>query len=254
MPTLSGMRNRGYPPAAICAFCDAIGVSRADSVIDMSLLEECVRSALNQTAKRAFCVLDPITVVIESLPKDHHQIIEVAGREVILSQEIYIDRNDFMQEPPKGYYRLSVGAEVRLRHAYVIKCHAVEYNDEGQIIRLRCTHDADTLGTNPEGRKVKGVIHWVSKPLAHPVKIYQYDRLFIDENPSREENYFQFINQNSLKVHQGWAEHALTIVSADDIFQFERVGYYKVNQRNSDGKVVAFHRVVDLKNTWSKAS
>jgi len=254
MPTLSGMRNRGYPPTAIRAFCEAIGVSRADSVIDMSLLEECVRTELNQTAHRAFCVLDPITLVIESLPEEHHQILEVSDRAVILSREIYIDRNDFMQEPPKGYYRLSVGAEVRLRHAYVIKCHAVDYNDEGQIIRLRCTHDADTLGKNPEGRKVKGVIHWVSKPFAHPVKLYQYDRLFSDENPAREEDYLQFINQNSLQVHQGFAEHALATAGSEDIFQFERVGYYKVNQRHNDGKVAAFHRVVDLKNTWSKAN
>lgn len=261
MPTICGMRKRGYPPAALRAFSDAIGVSRADSVIDMTILEDCVREELNKTAKRAFCVLDPITVVIQSLPEGHHESLMIpyinsepsAGhREVVLTREIYIDRDDFMIDPPKGYHRLSIGSEVRLRHAYVIKCHSVEYNDAGQVTKLFCTHDPDTLGKNPEGRKVKGVIHWVSESQAYPVKILQYDRLFTEANPASDENYLQLINPNSLKELRGWVEPSLKHAKPEEVFQFERVGYYTVNERDSANQAVSFHRVVDLKNTWNR--
>lgn len=260
MPTLSGMRKRGYPPAAIRQFCEVIGISRSDSVIDMSILEACVRDTLNITAKRALCVLDPIKVVIENYPDGHVQDLTVAfnpnepestTRVMPFSREIFIERSDFMDNPPKKYFRLSPGTEVRLRHAYVIRCTDVIRDAEGNPIELRCTYDENTLGKNPEDRKVKGVIHWVSAAHAYPVTIYQYDRLFHDANPAREENFLQFINHNSMHVQKALCEPALARAPLSEVFQFERLGYYCVNQLDHE-KVTAFHRVVDMKDTWEK--
>lgn len=262
MPTLKGMRKRGYPPAALREFCEQIGISRSDSVIDMSVLEECVRNELNLTAKRALCVTDPLKLIIENYPEDKVEDIPVdylpndseQGKRMLpFSREIYIDRNDFMEHPPQKYFRLSPGAEVRLRHAYIIKCERVIHDESGQIIELRCTYDEKTLGKKPEGRKVKGVIHWVSCKQAYPVTIYQYDRLFTDPNPAREEDYFQFLNPDSLKEQQGFCEPSLAFQPEAEVFQFERLGYYCVN-KVLDNKVQAFHRVVDLKDTWGKMS
>ena len=262
MPTLSGMRKRGYPPAAIRQFCEMIGISRSDSVIDMSLLEACVREALNATTKRALCVLDPIKVVIENYPEGPVQDLTVAfnpndpdsaTRVMPFSREIFIERSDFMDNPPKKYFRLSPGMEVRLRHAYVIRCTDVIRDAEGNAIELRCTYDENTLGKNPEDRKVKGVIHWVSAAQAYPVTIYQYDRLFHDPNPAREDDFMQFLNQDSLHVQQALCEPALALSPLNEVFQFERLGYYCVNQVD-DGKVGAFHRVVDMKDTWDKVA
>ncbi|QDP73635.1 glutamine--tRNA ligase/YqeY domain fusion protein [Legionella israelensis] len=262
MPTLKGMKKRGYPPAAIRQFCEMIGVSRSDSVIDMSLLEECVRNELNLTAKRALCVTSPIKVIIENYPEDKVEEFSVnysqnnpdlGHRTLPFTREIYIDRKDFMENPPKNYFRLSPGAEVRLRHAYVIKCERAVYDDKGQVIELRCTYDEKTLGQKPEGRKVKGVIHWVSCKYAYPVTIYQYDRLFNDPNPAREEDYFQFLNHDSLKEQKGFCEPSLAFQPEGEVFQFERLGYYCVN-KVTERKVQAFHRVVDLKDTWGKIS
>lgn len=259
LPTLRGMRKRGYPPEAIRQFCEMIGISRADSVIDMSLLEACVRDELNKTAKRALCVFDPIKIVIENYPENkveeltanfHPQDPEAGSRVLPFSREIYIERSDFMEDPPKKYFRLSPGTEVRLRHAYVIRCNSVIRDEKGDIVELRCTYDEATLGKNPEDRKVKGVIHWVSVAHAHPVTVYQYDRLFNDANPAREEDFMQFLNHDSLQVHQAFCEPAMGSQSLNDIFQFERLGYYCVNQLNAQKRVVAFHRVVDLKDTW----
>jgi glutaminyl-tRNA synthetase len=262
LPTLRGMRKRGYPPAAIRQFCELIGISRSDSVIDMSLLEECVRGEFNKTAKRALCVLDPIKVVLENYPEGkveqlmanfYPQDSDSPTREIPFSRELFIERSDFMEEPAKKYFRLSPGAEVRLRHAYVIKCHDVVKNEQGDIIELRCTYDEKTLGKNPEDRKVKGVIHWVSREQAYPVTIYQYDRLFNDANPAREDDFLQFLNHDSLKTQQAFCEPALASQPEGEVFQFERLGYYSVN-KTTDNKVEAFHRVVDLKDTWGKIS
>ncbi len=262
MPTLSGMRKRGYPPAAIRQFCEMIGISRSDSVIDMSLLEACVREALNATAKRALCVLDPLKVVIENYPEDHTQSLTVAfnpndpdsaTRVLPFSREIFIERSDFMDNPPKKYFRLSPGTEVRLRHAYVIRCTDVIRDSEGNAIELRCTYDENTLGKNPEDRKVKGVIHWVSAAHAYPVTIYQYDRLFHDQNPAREDDFMQFLNQDSLHLQQALCEPSLATQPLNEVFQFERLGYYCVNQ-TEHGQVTAFHRVVDMKDTWDKVA
>ena len=262
LPTLRGMRKRGYPPAAIRQFCEIIGISRSDSVIDMSLLEECVRAEFNKTAKRALCVMDPIKVVIENYPEDKVELIksnfypqdpDSESRDLPFSREVYIERSDFMEEPPKKYFRLSPGAEVRLRHAYVIKCEQVIRDDQGEIIELRCTYDPNTLGKNPEDRKVKGVIHWVSCAHAYPVTIYQYDRLFHDANPAREDDFLQFLNHDSLQTQQAFCEPELANQSEGEVFQFERLGYYCVN-KVVEGQVQAFHRVVDLKDTWGKVS
>lgn len=262
LPTLRGMRKRGYPPAALRLFCEMIGISRADSVIDMSLLEECVRAELNKTAKRALCVMDPIKVVIENYPEGkveqfkvnfHPQDAASETREIPFSRELYIERSDFMEDPPKKYFRLAPGAEVRLRHAYVIKCTQVIRNEAAEIVELRCTYDADTLGKNPEDRKVKGVIHWVSCADAYPVTVYQYDRLFNDPNPGREEDFMQFLNHDSLKSQQGYCEPSLAHLKEGEVLQFERLGYYCVN-KVENGQVEAFHRVVDLKDTWGKIS
>lgn len=262
LPTLRGMRKRGYPPAAIRQFCEMIGISRSDSVIDMSLLEECVRSEFNKTAKRALCVMDPIKIVIENYPEDKVEWIkanfypqdpESESRELPFSREVYIERSDFMEDPPKKYFRLSPGTEVRLRHAYVIKCREVIHDDKGEIVELRCTYDENTLGKNPEDRKVKGVIHWVSCAEAYPVTIYQYDRLFHDANPAREEDFLQFLNHDSLQTQQGFCEPSMINQAEGEVFQFERLGYYCVNKVEA-GKVQAFHRVVGLKDTWGKVS
>ncbi|WP_027270316.1 glutamine--tRNA ligase/YqeY domain fusion protein [Legionella sainthelensi] len=262
MPTLRAMRKRGYPPAAIRQFCEVIGVSRSDSVIDMSVLEECVRAELNRTAKRALCVMEPLKIVIENYPEDRTELLKPAynsqdpsssTRDLPFTREIFIERSDFMQEPPKKYHRLSPGAEVRLRHSYVIKCHDVIYDEQGNILELRCTYDENTLGKNPEDRKVKGVIHWVSCEHAYPVTVLEYDRLFNDPNPGREEDFFQFLNHNSLQIKQGYCEPALANQQLGEVFQFERLGYYCVNELK-EGCVRAFHRVVDLKDTWGKVS
>lgn len=262
LPTLRGMRKRGYPAAAIRQFCEAIGISRADSVIDMSILEECVRAELNKTAKRALCVMDPVKVVIENYPegkveqlnaKFHPQEETSKTREVPFSREIYIERSDFMEQPPKKYFRLAPGTEVRLRNAYVIKCTKVLHDDQGEVSEIHCTYDAETLGKNPQDRKVKGVIHWVSCEQAVPITVYQYDRLFTDANPAREEDFMQFLNHNSLNTLQAYCEPSLAKQAEGEVIQFERLGYYCVN-KVVDGQVEAYHRVVNLKDTWGKIS
>ena len=260
LPTLRGMRKRGYPPAAIRQFCEIIGISRSDSVIDMSLLENCVRAELNNTAKRAMCVLEPLKIIIQNYPEGKIEYLNAqfhpqdpsAGERVLpFSREIYIERSDFLENPPKKYFRLSPGAEVRLRNAYVIRCDEVIRNEEGEIIELHCSYDEETLGKNPADRKVKGVIHWVSSQHAKPVTIYQYDRLFHDENPGREDDFLQFLNHESLRVQQGFCEPSISQQPLHEVFQFERLGYYCVNDLKN-GEVNAFHRVVDLKDTWAK--
>lgn len=260
MPTLRGMRKRGYPPAAIRQFCESIGVSRSDSVIEMSLLEECVRAELNVSAPRALCVLDPLKIVITNYPESQVELLNASynqndisfgTRELPFSNELYIERSDFMTDPPKKYFRLSPGAEVRLRHAYVIKCNEVIYNADGELVELHCTYDEHTLGKNPEGRKVKGVIHWVSCAHAHRLSILEYDRLFTDANPGREEDFFQFLNPQSIRTCHAFAEPSMKKMPLGLITQFERLGYYCVNEIVNDQTTV-FHRVVNLKDTWSK--
>jgi glutaminyl-tRNA synthetase len=261
LPTLCGMRKRGYPAEAIRQFCDLIGVTRADSVIDMSILEDCVRATLNHSAARMLCVQNPLKVVLENYPEGQTESLvkpldpsnpDSPTRQIPFTREIYIERSDFMEEPSKQFFRLSPGAEVRLRFAYVIRCTEVIRDAQGEIIELRAQIDPDTMGKNPEGRKVKGVIHWVSASHAHPIVIDQYDRLFHDANPGREEDFLQFINHHSLDTLQGYAEPAVADLTVGAVVQFERLGYYAMSECTDDAKVRRCHRVVDLKDTWGK--
>lgn len=260
LPTLRGMRKRGFPAEAIRQFCEEIGLSRSDSVIDMSVFEGCVRDVLNRTAPRAMCVQDPLKVVVENFPEDAVEYLQVwndpehheAGyRKIPFTREIYIERSDFMENPPKNYFRLTTGSEVRLRHAWVLKCTDVVRDDNGNVILLKGELDTATLGRNPEGRKVKGVIHWVSAQHAHPVEILEYDRLFLDENPAREDDFLQFLNHDSLTMHKGLCEPSLMSQPEGTVFQFERSGYYCVNT-TENGVVTRFHRVVGLRDTWGQ--
>lgn len=261
LPTLCGMRNRGYPAEALRQFCDLIGVTRSDSVIDMSILEECVRTVLNQSTARMLCVQDPLKVVIENYPENQVESLtgplnpgdpNSATRILPFTREIYIERSDFMEEPSKQFFRLSPGTEVRLRFAYVIRCTDIVRDAQGEITEIRAQLDPDTLGKNPEGRKVKGVIHWVSATHAHPITINQYDRLFCDANPAREEDFLQFINHHSLDTLQGYAEPAVAALPLRTVIQFERLGYYLMNELAETGGVSRCHRVVGLKDTWGK--
>ncbi len=261
LPTLCGMRNRGYPAEALRQFCELIGVTRSDSVIDMSILEECVRTVLNSNTVRMLCVQDPLKVVIENFPENEVASLtgpfnphdpDSATRVLPFTREIYIERSDFMEEPSKQFFRLSPGAEVRLRFSYVIRCTGVIRDAQGEIIEIRAQLDPDTLGKNPEGRKVKGVIHWVSASHAHPITINQYDRLFYDANPGREEDFLQFVNHHSLDTFQAYAEPAVANLDIHTVVQFERLGYYSMNEISESGDVIRCHRVVGLKDTWGK--
>ncbi|WP_367606547.1 glutamine--tRNA ligase/YqeY domain fusion protein [Legionella sp. W05-934-2] len=260
MPTICGMRKRGYPPAAIRNFCEQVGISRADSVIDVGVLEECVRDELNRTSKRALCVIDPLKVVITNYPEDQVEQLNAGyypqnegedSRILPFSKEIFIEKADFMEDPPKKFFRLAPGQEVRLRHAYVIRCEQVIKNAAGEVIELHCHYDKDTLGKNPPDRKVKGVIHWVSAKHAHPIKVIEYDRLFLDENPGRETDFLQFLNTESIEIKQALAEPDLANWQEGDVCQFERTGYYCVNQCDN-GVAKVFHRVVNLRDSWGK--
>lgn len=265
MPTVSGMRRRGYTPASIRNFCSRIGISKNETIIDFSILEDCVRDDLNETAPRAMCVLDPLKVVITNFPDDKVVEREVANhpkdesmgkRKIKFSKEIYIEHSDFMEEAPKKYFRLSPGKEVRLRYSYTIKCEEVIKDDKGNIVELRCTYDPETLGKKPEGRKVKGIIHWVDAASAVDIDVNQYDRLFNVPNPAgeKEKDYKEFINPKSLVVLKKCkAEESLKSAKAEDHFQFERQGYFTVDQTSSDSQLV-FNRTVTLKDSWAKIS
>ena len=207
-------------------------------------------------------MFDPLKVVIENYPANtvlalevpfHPQDASMGTRTLPFSNTLYIDRSDFMLEPTKQYFRLSPGAEVRLRQAYVIRCTDVIYDAAGEVVELRCTYDDATLGKNPVDRKVKGVIHWVSAAQATPVAIIQYDRLFHDANPGREDDFMRFLNHDSLRQLNGYVEPSAALAPLGTVFQFERLGYYAVNQSVNE-QVTAFHRVVDLKDTWGKMS
>lgn len=259
MPTIRGMRARGYPPKALREFCEAVGISKSDSVIDMSLLENCVRDELNQTAVRAMCVLEPLKVVITNYPEDqlewltatcHPQDDTLGDRQLPFGREIWIEQEDFMENPPKKFFRLSIGQEVRLRNAYVIKCEDIIKDDAGNVIELRCSYDPNTLGKKPEGRKVKGVIHWVSATHNHPCQIHLFDRLFNHENPGSLEMLEETLNPNSLHIQKGcFVEQSLQHSQLNEVFQFERQGYFKLARVD---KELTFFRVVTLKDTWQK--
>ena len=266
MPTLSGLRRRGYTPAAIREFCARIGVSRSDSVVEMGMLESCIREDLNTHAPRRMAVLHPLKVVIVNYPEgreekltaaNHPQDDTMGTRRLPFGREIYIDRNDFMEDPPKKFKRLVPGGEVRLRYAYIIRCEEVIRNNQGEIVELRCSYDPDTLGANPEGRKVKGVIHWVSADHAVEAEVRLYDRLFSHPTPDAareaDKDYKDYINPDSLRtLTRCRLEPALAEARPGDRFQFEREGYFCLDDAHASGGMPVFNRVVTLRDTWAK--
>lgn len=264
MPTLEGMRRRGYTPASIRNFCESIGVTRTNSVVDIAMLEHALREDLDQTSPRAMAVLRPLKIVIEDYPEDkqenltlsrHPKDESMGERQIPFRRELYIDRNDFEETPPPGFKRLIAGGEVRLRGAYVIKCEEVIKDAEGNIAELRCSHDAATLGAKPEGRKVKGVIHWVPVKDAISAEVRLYDRFFLDEFPdAAEKDYRDFINPDSLQVLQGcMLEPSLKGVQPETRFQFEREGYFVADREDHKSDKPVFNLTVGLRDTWGKA-
>lgn len=264
MPTITAMRRRGYTPKAIRAFADRVGVAKRDNVIDFGLLEFFVREDLNKTAQRRMAVLDPLKVVITNYPEGQTEMFECinnpedesAGtRQVPFTRELFIDRDDFMEEPPKKYFRLSPGKEVRLRYSYLIKCEEVIKDAEGNILELRCTYDPDSKhGSSSDGRKVKGVIHWVSAAHAKKAEIRLYNPLFTKESPddvADGETFFDYVNPDSLITVYGLLEPSLAEATAGDKFQFERVGYFCVDTDSTPDKLI-FNRTVTLKDSWAK--
>lgn len=263
MPTLVGARRRGIPPAAIRKLCEELGISKSDSVIDLTVLEDAVRNELNDTAPRAMCVLDPIKVIIEDYPEDKvetlsapaHPQQELGTRELPFCRELYIEREDFMEDAPKKFFRLAPDKEVRLRNSYVIKCEKVIKDEQGNIIELRCSHDPNTLGKNPEGRKVKGVIHWVSAKHAVPVTVRLYDRLFKAENPNKAEDWealLAMLNPESMHTIEGaYAEPGLVNASPEQRFQFERTGYFCADRYEFSRETPVFNRIVSLRDSWN---
>jgi glutaminyl-tRNA synthetase len=259
MPTIAGLRRAGYTPKAIRDFCERIGVTKKDSSIEVAVLENCIREDLNEVAGRAMAVLDPLKVTIENYPDSQveelsmavHPQNEAMGKRIVpFSKVVYIDQDDFADVPPPKFKRLIEGGEVRLRGAYVIKCHQVIKNDAGKIIELRCTYDENTLGKKPEGRKVKGVIHWVSAAHALDAEVRLYDRLFNVANPGAEDDFTTALNPNSLTViSHAKVEPSLATAKPGSGFQFERVGYFCLDSHNNNKLV--FNRTVTLRDTWA---
>lgn len=259
MATLRGFRRRGYTPESIRELCRQVGVSKAHSIIDYSQLEECLRSDLNMKAARRMVVLNPLKVTltnydkVENLQAPNHPKDESMGtRTLPMSATLWIDKDDFMEEAPKKYFRLKPGGEVRLRNSYIIKCDEVIKDDQGEVIELKCSVDLNTLGKNPEGRKVKGIIHWVSADEAVPVTVRIYDRLFNDANPAghKDKDFLEFLNPDSLQVLENcMAEPSIKDTKVGESFQFERVGYFCLDKDSSDGNLI-FNRSVSLRDTW----
>jgi len=259
MPTLRGFRRRGYTPASIRNLCDTIGVSKAYSVISFSLLEEALRQDLNEKAHRRMAVLDPIKVTLtnysksEVLEAPNHPARPAEGvRQIPMSDHLYIEASDFMEEAPKKYFRLKPGGEVRLRNSYIIRCDEVLKDDSGRVVELKCSVDLDTLGKNPEGRKVKGIIHWVSQETAVPFEANLYDRLFLDENPAghKDKDFTEFLNPDSLeRLKTCYGEPSVAEAKPGDSFQFERTGYFTVDSESS-GRPLVFNRSVTLRDNW----
>jgi glutaminyl-tRNA synthetase len=263
MPTLVAMRRRGYTPDAIRAFCDRIGVAKRENMVDVALLEHAVREDLNRRAPRVMGVLDPLRVVIENYPENESEAFEVANnpeddaagtRRVPFSRVLYIERDDFREEPPKKFFRLSPGREVRLRGAYFITCTSVVKDPaSGEIIELGCTYDPATRGGDaPDGRKVKSTLHWVSAAHALGVEVRLYDRLFTSENPGAIDDYRSQLNPKSLEVlTRCWIEPSVAGAPAGTRYQFERLGYFCVDPDSTPGRLV-FNRTVTLKDTWAR--
>jgi len=265
MPTLSGLRRRGYTPEAIRDFCERIGVAKKDSLVDIALLEHCLREDLNKRALRVMSVLKPLRVVIENYPEGHVEELAAVNnpedpgagtRSVPFSRVLYIEQADFRENPPPKYYRLAPGREVRLRYAYFLKCVDVVKDGQGNVVELRCSYDPATRGGNaPDGRKVKATIHWVSAAHAVPAEVRVYNRLFVKEDPDdvdEGQDFLTNVNPNSLEVLAGCrGEPSLAEARTGSIYQFERQGYFCVDPDSVNGKLV-FNRAVSLKDEWAK--
>ena len=255
MPTISGLRRRGYTPASLREFCRRIGVTKQDNVVEYSALEACIREDLNENAPRAMAVIDPVRVVIENFEGEetltapnHPNRPELGERQLPFTKELYIDRADFREEANKQYKRLVLGKEVRLRNAYVIKAERVEKDANGEITTIFCTYDPETLGKNPaDGRKVKGVIHWVSAVHNHSAEFRLYDRLFTVPNPGAEDDIESVLNPHSLVVKHGFVEQSLAAAEAEKGYQFEREGYFCADSKDSRPEHLVFNLTVSLK-------
>ena len=263
MPTLAGMRRRGFTPASIRNFCESVGASRSEGVVDLGMLEHAIRDDLDKHAPRAMCVMNPLRVVIDNIAEGEVQQLDMAshpkdeslGRRCVpFTREIVIDRADFESDPPAGFKRLIPGGEVRLRGCYVIKCNEVETDSNGEVIALHCSADLDTLGKKPEGRKVKGVIHWVSASAGKPVSIRLYDRLFTVENPESKqiEDYRDCLNPDSLIEITGGLIEPGAVAGEHQRFQFEREGYFCLDQLDSNPDKPVFNRTITLRDSWAK--
>ena len=263
MPTISGMRRLGYTPKAIREFIDRVGVAKRENLINIQLLEFCVREDLNKIATRVMSVVNPVKLVIENYPEGKEEWLETennpedenAGtRQVPFSKELYIEREDFMEEAPKKFFRLTIGGEVRLKSAYIIKATKVEKDENGEITTIYATYDEDSKsgsGTESSMRKVKGTLHWVSAQHALPIEVRVYDRLFTHEQPDaeKETDFMEFVNKDSLKLIQGFAEPSLKNAKVEDHYQFQRIGYFTLDKDSTDDKLV-FNRTVTLKDSF----
>jgi glutaminyl-tRNA synthetase len=263
MPTLSGLRRRGYTPEAIRAFCDKIGVGRRDSTVDVALLEHCLREDLNKRAPRLMAVLRPLKLVVENYPEGQVEELDAVNnpedpaagsRTVPFSRELWIDRDDFREDPPKGFLRLAPGREVRLRYAYFVRCVGVVKDAAGEIVEVRCTYDPATRGGDaPDGRKVKVTMHWVSAARSPEAEVRLYDRLFALENPDEAEDFLSALNPGSLETLRGCRiEPALAQVAPGAVVQFERVGYFAADLRDFTPDAPVFNRAVTLRDAWEK--
>lgn len=263
MPTISGMRRRGYTPIAIRNFSERVGIAKRDNIAEMDLFEFYVREDLNKHSERRMAVINPLKVVIENYPEEKIEELEAinnpedasAGtRKVPFSKELYIERTDFMEDPPRKFFRLGPGREVRLRYAYFITCTAVIKDDNGEIIELHCTYDPKTKGGSaPDGRKVRGTIHWVSAKHAIQAEVRLYDRLFLESNPASGDNFKALRNPNSLKIKKKcYLEPSLKDAKPEERFQFERIGYFCVDRHDSTSNKLVFNRTATLRDTWAK--
>ncbi|EGQ9188844.1 glutamine--tRNA ligase [Vibrio cholerae] len=262
MPTISGLRRRGFTPSAIREFCKRIGVTKQENMIEYSALESCIRDDLNENAPRAMAVLDPVKLVIENFAAgtvetltlaNHPNKPEMGDREVPFTRELWIEREDFREEANKKYKRLVLGKEVRLRGAYVIKAERIEKDEQGNIATIFCSYDPETLGKNPaDGRKVKGVIHWVSAEKGVPAEFRLYERLFTVPNPGAADNFAETINPESLVKVQGYVEPSLVEAKPEFGYQFERMGYFCADNKDSSPQALVFNRTVGLRDSFAK--
>ncbi len=260
MPTISGLRRRGFTPGSIVEFCKRIGITKQDNTIEFSSLEACIREDLNENAPRAMAVLDPVKVVIENFTGEetltianHPNKPEMGNREVPFTRELWIEADDFREEGNKKYKRLVLGKEVRLRGAYVIQANRIEKDEQGKVTTIYCSYDAETLGKNPaDGRKVKGVIHWVSADKGMPAQVRLYDRLFTVPNPGAADDFAATINPDSLVTVSAYVEPSLAVAQPEQGFQFERTGYFCVDSKDSTAEALVFNRTVGLRDTWAK--